>query len=61
MIATRSTTVTLSKEAIRVLDLHRLAELNERLHNLATLHQTIERDIKLALEERDALTRLVRP
>lgn len=58
MIATR-TTVTLSPEAIRALDLHRLAELDEQLRNLAMQHIQIERQMRKLLTERAALRTLV--
>ena len=58
MIATRST-VTLSKEAIRALDLHRKAELDERIENLTRLLKTIVIDLDKAITEREALIILV--
>ncbi len=52
-------TVTLSRKAILALDMHRLAELDERIRKMALEHMKLERELLKAVKEREALRMLV--
>lgn len=53
------TTVTLNPVAIRVLDLHRIAEIDQRIAAKALQHMKIERELIQLAKEREALRVLV--